>query len=1084
MALPPSLWAELFFDGTWNDITADVRQTAAATVTRGQTSESSSSVPPTASSLVLNNRSRRYAPRNPGSELYDKIGRNTPLRWGYREGSPYVSVTGVDGNLISTPSSSAFNVTDLDLRLDLALESWAAGQNLAARYVVAGDQRSWFIQATDAGQLFFAWSPDGTLAARILQASTVPLVAYNGQRIAIRITLDVNNGAGGYTLRFYTGRTVDDEEHEWTQLGDTITGGATTSVFSASAPIELGDSTGITEDSMNGKLFAFKLLSGIGTAGLIAASMVTSDASAGVSSFSSGGVTWTASGGATLSDKHTRMSGEVPEWPSNRDRSGNDTTVSVAPTDITRRMGSGSKPVDSGLLRYIQANNPVEFWPLTDGPSSLNARNFVPGGQSMSTGLTNGTIRPEWAKEALGTGLEPVFAAKKETSGYLKADTRNSTAAASAWAVDYFLRTEAQGDIGTIEIRDRGLATDADNLVYFQITANQTDDTLSIFRFSRGETTNSFALVSTINAPGIFDGQMHMIRFAVDPGATDTGWNLYVDGVSLGSGTISSIVVKALSRIGYTWSLETGADEQKADELIGFITYWDSTGPAASTVWGVATGLQGERAGTRAERVAGEGGYTLTSYGQTAAQQRMGIQTRKKLPEVLSSAAATDFGYVLGARDRLEGIFRSGSTLWNQHPALTLDFSAGLLPDYKYRDDDLLTENDVTVTREGGSSSQQVLEEGRLSVQDFPDGVGRYDVAPTYSLYADEQTAHTASMLLHLGTFDGIRYTRITLDLANPRVNQMLDDILRTDVGDLIRLTNLPQEQGADAVDSLVVGYSEEAGPTSWKITFICVPAEPFNGLLVEVARRDRFDTGACQLNEALDETETAVDVLTTGLARWIDSAAYAGDFPFDIVVGGEVMRVLMCGPILNSNPTFESGVAGWTATNATIEAFSGISPDGSNHIAKLTSTAGSTPRAASALCPVVAGQSYAAVGWLMAPVTLPSTAGVNINWRNSGGSLISTSSNALTLTAGQWTSLSNSFTAPVGAVNAEIVMVEGGTPGAGFVLYADNVALIDAALVNSLSQTFQVIRSVNGVQKSHASGAGARLFTPVYFQL
>jgi hypothetical protein len=1012
------------------------------------------------------------------------------MRWGYYAGSPYLSVNGTDNNLLSAPSTSAFNVIDLDLRLDLALESWTSGQNLAARYVVAGDQRSWVLQLADTGELVFSWSPNGTLASRITQLSGANGVinAYNGQRIAIRVTLDVNNGASGYTLRFFTGRTVDDAEHEWTQLGDTITGGATTSVFNAAAPIELGDSTGITEDSMNGKLFAFKLLSGIGTAGVIAASMVTSAASAGVSSFSSGGVTWTASGGAALSDKHTRMSGEVPEWPSARDRSGNDTTVTVTPTDITRRMGSGTKPVDSGLLRYIQANGPVEFWPLTDGPSSLSARNFVDGGRAMSTGLTNGTIRPEWAKEELATGLEPVFAAKKETSGYLKADTRNAAAAASSWSVDYFVRTEAQGDIGTIEIRDRGAATDADNLVYFQLTANQTDDTITIFRFLRGETTSSFALVSTINAPGIFDGQMHMIRFAVDPGVTDTDWDLYVDGVSIGSGTISSIVVKAVSRITYTWSLETSTDVQKADELIGFITYWDANGPSAATVWGVATGLQGERAGTRAERVAGEGGYTLTSYGQPASQQRMGIQTRKKLLEVLSGAAKTDFGYVLGSRDRLEAVFRSSSTLWNQHPALTLDFSAGLLSDYKYRDDDLLTQNDVTVTREGGSSSRQVLEEGTLSVQDFPDGVGRYDVAPTYSLYADEQAAHTAYMLLHLGTFDGIRYTRITLDLANPRVHQMLDDILRTDVGDLIRLTNLPEEQGADAVDSLVVGYQEEAGPTSWKITFICVPAEPWNGLLVEVAGRDRFDTGGCQLSEALDETETGVDVLTTGQARWINAA-----------------------PVLNANGSFDTGITGWSAFGGATIAWDPARGARAPGCIALTTTGAASPRAEGPRAAVVAGQQYVLSGWLYTDVALGVTANVSVNWYTaaSGGSYISTSSVSLaSLPTGTWTYFQGTVTAPATALGGGVLTSLSGTPAAGLVWRGDDLELRDympntypadfpfdvitggevmrvtACTGTTSNQTFTVTRAINGVRKTHASGQPIALFAPVYFQL
>src|SRR5690606_8602199 len=128
-------------------------------------------------------------------------------------------------------------------------------------------------------------------------------------------------------------------------------------------------------------------------------------------------------------------------------------------------------------------------------------------------------------------------------------------------------------------------------------------------------------------------------------------------------------------------------------------------------------------------------------------------------------------------------------TLWNQPPALTLDYNAGLIsPPFKPVDDDRLTENDVSVKREYGSyPATAVLEEGELSVLPPEEGgVGRYDTEYTYSLYTDEQAAQVAYMRLHLGTYAGVRYTRITLNLANERVFAHVDDILRVDVGDKI----------------------------------------------------------------------------------------------------------------------------------------------------------------------------------------------------------------------------------------------------------------------------------------------------------
>ncbi|MFE6486991.1 hypothetical protein ACFVGN_29205 [Streptomyces sp. NPDC057757] len=140
----------------------------------------------------------------------------------------------------------------------------------------------------------------------------------------------------------------------------------------------------------------------------------------------------------------------------------------------------------------------------------------------------------------------------------------------------------------------------------------------------------------------------------------------------------------------------------------------------------------------------------------------------------------------------------------------------------------------------------------------------------------------------------------------------MIDAILRADCGDKIRLTSLPDDHGPDDVDVLINGYTEEAGPTAWKITFNCVPAEPWTGLVIGSTTYARIDTAGCELAEALDNTKTGLDVLTTTLYRWVDSATYPTDFPFDVKTGGEVMRVTACtGTTLTQTFTVIRGVNG-----------------------------------------------------------------------------------------------------------------------------------------------------------------------------
>ncbi|MDS1269685.1 hypothetical protein RIF23_05195 [Lipingzhangella sp. LS1_29] len=84
MALfPLALVVELGIDGSWVDITGDVRTREDIAIVRGRPDEGDT-VDPGKCTVVLNNRHGRYSPRNPRSPYYGLIGRNTPLRVGVR----------------------------------------------------------------------------------------------------------------------------------------------------------------------------------------------------------------------------------------------------------------------------------------------------------------------------------------------------------------------------------------------------------------------------------------------------------------------------------------------------------------------------------------------------------------------------------------------------------------------------------------------------------------------------------------------------------------------------------------------------------------------------------------------------------------------------------------------------------------------------------------------------------------------------------------------------------------------------------------------------------------------------------------
>ncbi|WP_282703256.1 hypothetical protein [Streptomyces sp. CC219B] len=1129
-SLPPAIWAELFYDGAWNPITPDVRAAETVSVTRGLSSESARAAEPASGEITLDNRGRRYAPRDPSSVIYSR-GRNTPIRYGYRVGSPWAEMDGgLTYNSLFVLDDPALDVTgDFDLRVEVALEDWSESQMVAVRYVTSGDQRSWALEILD-GVPTFLWSPDGTLASRITQAATEAVKAFNGQRLALRVTLDIDNGAGGYELRFYTGRTVDDDEGEWSLLGDPVVGGSTTSVHAGSAYMEFGagfdfNSTpgGASLNRLRGKAYALKLLD----SGTVKVSMSTRAAAPGGTTFvDDTGLTWSRGGSAVLTNQHVRMSGEVPEWPATRDKSGNDAHITLTPSGVSRRMDAGNAPQDSALLRYLKVQGPIECWPLTDGAETSGGKSLN-GSPDMVLDLDSGTAAPKWGQGTLADWIEPVVLLPSGSDGRLRGSTARAAAAATGWSVDFLYNGRQDLDV---TIADFGDLTDADPRVGFTLDLTASTDQITLTSVSVGDTSSSAALQATITDAGIFDGRLHHIRLTTEVSGANSLFTVYVDGISRASGTAAGYAAEAVYFVRPGWFYSAITQDIPS---IGYVTYWGADAPPAADVHDAATGFQGERAGARIERLAAEAGYTATVAGESVYQRPMGIQGRKKLLELLNEANATNFGYLLDARDRAETVHRSHSTLFNQHPALVIDFRAGLVDGYKWRDDDLLTENDVSVKREYGAvPSRQILEEGELSVQDYPDGVGRYDKAYTYSLYEDADAAQTAFMRLHLGTYNGVRVTKLTLNLANPRVHQMIDDILRTDVGDLIRLTNPPDELGPDDLDILVNGYTEQSDDQQWKITFVGVPGAPFNALTVGVEGRDRIDTAGCELAADLDDTQTSFDVTTTALYRWVDSATYPEDFPFVVKSGGEWMRVTACtesaADAFTRTETDTWGTAdiggSWTETGG---AASDRSVNGTAGVITLQSGPATLrfQRITDDLtdCEVLVRLSVdqTATGNSMLPAILLRYTGTSDYYRarvhfGTGGSLFasvtrgttaigSTASLPYTYSAGQWFWARARITGqrvqlrvwpdgesePYTWHKDETITTDPITSGQVGVsasafdtntnvnpqLRYDNFAVVNP-------QTFTAVRSVNGVRKTHEKGQDIRLAKPMYIPL
>lgn len=868
----PDRTAELYYGGAWQPVS--IREAPGVEITRGVTAEGTRAEP-TQARLTLDNRDGALSPRNPLSPLYG-AGRNTPFRLAVNAGGPYFS-TGTTTYTLSTPDSASLDIPgDIDVRLDAASTNWASTTWLVSRF--ATNHLCWSLEMSSLRQLRFRWSPTGATGGTISATSTAAVPATGPQRLVLRATLDVNDGAGGCVVRFYYGTRRDGTL--WTMIGEPVVFAGTTTLWTGTAPVLIGGSGPIGPGQLRGTVYGLQVRNGI-NGSLVVDMDTAAHATVGTSSWTDGtGRVWTRTGSTSaLTNRHVRLEGEVPDWPQERDLPGRDKVVPITPSGITRRLDSGKKPLDSALRRFIAAQAPVQCWPLTDGEQASRGESLV-GATPMRARTGGQYVRPEWGEGTIASWVEPTVSFARSSGTRLVGSVPNHSASAGGWSVDLF--RSGPGELEQLFIYDRGAGTDAQNRHMIQLVFQAPLDKILILRESTATDSSSGASLGSVDGAGIYDGRPHHVRVdtVITGGITD--WAVSIDGVMRQLGSMA-LTMRPLSHIEYESTPGTN------DHALGYVTVMGPTRPSEGDMYDALMGFTGEGAGDRVLRLCAERGITASMHGPPGKQMAVGIQKPARFLDTLQTAAAADLGYLLERRDARELVYRSRASLYNQDPVLTLDWATGIIgAPFRPLGDDKLTENEVSVTRDGGVTSTATLDTGRMSTQDPPDGVGLYDVAYTRSLDQDGDTRHLAGWMLHLGTYDGLRVTALTLQLGNPRVRLLLADILRVDVGDTIRLINIPEDYGPDALDLIVRGYTERL-ETDWRITFRCTPGEPWTVAVVDDGDRSRVNTGGSTLAVGVSAGATSLSVATATGPIWTTTPAH---FPFTIAVGGERMTV------------------------------------------------------------------------------------------------------------------------------------------------------------------------------------------------
>lgn len=886
---------ELLINGTWTDVSAYVKGDGKISLRRGRANEQARTTAQTAA-FQLNNRDSRFSNRNPLSPYYGLLPLNTQVR----------TSAGADANnYLRTDFTDSFNfqgaftadkasldiVGDIDIRVDVDPYSWRASGMFISKYLVGSNQRSWTFYMDNNGTVTLIWSTDGTAAGRIFATSTVP-VPSTSSRLSLKVTLDVNNGAAGNTTTFFTASTIGGT---YTQLGAAIVKAGVTSIFSGTAELVIGggDDFQVPINGINGyggKFYKAEVRNGL--AGTLVANFDPSTQAVGTGAWSDGLASpnaWFLRGTtAAVTSDRTRFYGELSSLVPTADLSGVDIYVPVNASGMIRRLTQGASPVSSPMYRNFSQYSPAGYWPLEDGASATVAGSAISGGiPAASTAITFGS-----PPNGLLPGTSTV-AQFKDTTSRMQFVVKRPPSTGIISGV-FYVRLSALPAAGTKTLFTFYTSGTARTItVAFSSAA-----WLTTFLDGDGNTlATSNVLVGTIDPSKQWIGFNVLLQQSGGNVNYSIRWDqVGVSGGGVGVGPTSlGTATIGVPTGGYTNSVADAAylDAQIAHVFMATTNFdlTDSNFANASSAW------INELAGARLLRLATENGISLRVIGYAGQTEAMGYQLIDTFMNNVYDCSDTDGGVLGEARDELSIIYYTRQSLeLRQDAVLSYDdshFSDILQP----VDDDGGFTNDVTVSRDGGSSARVIITDGPTSISPPPAGVGPYQTSVTRNA-VDARLPAVAGWMALVGSWDAARFPNIPVAMHRSEItgnDPVFASLVALEFGNTILLDEMPVWLGPDDVPVLLEGYTETLGKFTWDFVFNCITAGPYASvpILNSDAYPARLDATTNTIGATMTTTATSVTFVTpAGSSRWADSTGYAAEFPFNVKIAGEVMTV------------------------------------------------------------------------------------------------------------------------------------------------------------------------------------------------
>ncbi|MFI6251522.1 hypothetical protein [Streptomyces sp. NPDC051016] len=604
-----------------------------------------------------------------------------------------------------------------------------------------------------------------------------------------------------------------------------------------------------------------------------------------------------------MGGKSYREQCEISKWPKSWDPSGTDVWVDVTANGLLQRLSQAPPPERSVI--YNAVTNPLPssvmaYWPMEDASGATSLASALRTGSPMTwTGvpalasydglsssdplpdLTNGTISGGVARYDDPTASQIRFLAYIPKAGLADGkilctfDQVDYSAGSAQFFELYYSTTDASNSIVL-----RTCA--ADGTVLGAILPHSVDVRGRLFYVSVELQESGTSITRQLQLRDVLAGTTYT--------ASDTE-------------TLTQLTRVTAVRFGVAARAVSGPTSTA--NLPGVAVGHCTVENAITAIDALGTRLNpiGETAGRRVQRLCAEQGIPFEWVGDLDDSTPMGAQSKQNALALIQECVLADAGLLYETRDVLGVGYRTRVSLYNQDPALVLDYTAYNLSDIPTPvEDDRYLANKVVVSA-GGATATYEQTDGPLSTAPPPAGVGAYGANADSPLTLNLAKSDTPTLIdhaawrVHLGTVDEDRFPEISVNLAHPSITpDMRRAILGLRMGDRIQIVHPPLWVGPDIIDQLILGTEETITNFEHRLTFTCQPSSPYNNMAVADDPDSRIDIDGSQLLSDVASGATSL-VVTPSAGQSMRWTIDTGDMPFDVRAGGEIMRATAVTP-------------------------------------------------------------------------------------------------------------------------------------------------------------------------------------------